>query len=122
MITQKRWLSTTGVLLLLIVMTITAPEFNFVQAQQSQPLLFIENVGQFDNESLRFQVNLGQSTLYLAQDALWFTVLESLPVEPPTEADLTTPNLIPNLARRGVNIKLTFVTPGLKMFSLFTML
>ncbi|MGC9399936.1 MAG: hypothetical protein ACP5HM_12470 [Anaerolineae bacterium] len=37
-------------------------------------LLFVENVGQFDARA-RFQVRGGPATLWLAEDALWVTVM-----------------------------------------------
>ncbi len=59
-------------------------------------LLFIENVGQFDSGA-RYQVRGVGGTLWLAQDALWLTVLEPTPE----------PSAIPT---RGVNLRLSF--PG----------
>jgi hypothetical protein len=44
-------------------------------ALRSAPVMFIENVGQFA-AGARFQVRGGNGTIYLADDALWFTVLE----------------------------------------------
>ena len=58
MTTQKRWLRSIGVLVLLMALIMIAPDFNFVQAQQGDRFVFIENVGQFDNETIRFQANL----------------------------------------------------------------
>jgi len=45
------------------------------QALANDPLMFIENVGQFA-EGARFLVHGGDRTIWLAQDALWVTVLE----------------------------------------------
>jgi hypothetical protein len=45
----------------------------------SAPLMFVENVGQFD-EGARFQVRGGNATIYLADDAVWITVVEDAPV------------------------------------------
>jgi len=45
------------------------------QALASAPLMFIENVGQFAGGA-RFLVHGGDRTVWLAQDALWVTVLE----------------------------------------------
>ena len=64
-------------------------------ALRSVPLMFTENVGQFDADA-RFQVRRGNTTTYLADDAIWFTILE----QEDGEAE----------ARRGVNLKLNF--PG----------
>jgi hypothetical protein len=46
-----------------------------VSAAQSEAVMFIENVGQFD-ASARFQVRGGDRTVWLAEDAIWVTVLE----------------------------------------------
>lgn len=62
----------------------------------SASLLFVENVGQFDAHA-RYQVRGVGGTLWLAQDALWLTVLE-----PTTE-----PSAFPT---QGVNLRLSF--PG----------
>src|SRR3972149_4007574 len=45
------------------------------QAWTSSGIMFIENVGQFDAHA-RFQVRGGSATLWLAEDALWITVVE----------------------------------------------
>ena len=45
------------------------------QALANDPLMFIENVGQFAGGA-RFLVHGGDRTIWLAQDALWVTVLE----------------------------------------------
>jgi hypothetical protein len=42
-------------------------------ALRSAPLMFIENVGQFDQRA-RFQVRGDNATLYVAEDGLWVTV------------------------------------------------
>ena len=49
-----------------------------VATLRESPLLFIENVGQFD-PAARFQVRGGGGTLWLADDALWITLLEPTP-------------------------------------------
>ncbi len=48
--------------------TVPAP----AEAQQTTPLLFIENVGQFA-DAVRFQVYGAHSTLFATNDALWFS-------------------------------------------------
>ena len=40
-----------------------------------QPGMFIENVGQWD-DGARFQVRGGDGTMWLAEDAIWLTVVE----------------------------------------------
>ena len=47
-------------------------------APQAASLLFVENVGQFD-PSARFQARAGKAVLWLADDALWVTVLKPNP-------------------------------------------
>jgi len=47
-------------------------------ALDSAPLMFIENVGQFAHGA-RFQVRGGERTIWLAEDALWVTALETRP-------------------------------------------
>jgi len=92
------------------------PEMNetvFAQEPISPPgsLMFIENVGQFD-ERARFQVRGGDRMIWLADDALWITLLESVSEDDTTDAlDLPVQNpewQSPN--RQGVNLKLSF--PG----------
>jgi hypothetical protein len=106
------------------------PELSFVQpaaqradeetasmgALETAPAMFIENVGQFD-ERARFQVHGGDRTIWLAEDAIWVTILE--PTERPTgEARLTQgPDIgteaervvVEEKARHGVAIRLSFV-------------
>jgi len=79
------------------------------EALQSAPLMFIENVGQFD-EGARFQVRGGDGVLWLAENALWITLVEpgsevaeeGGPERQPLRASAAQP-------RRGVNLKLSFV-------------
>jgi hypothetical protein len=61
--------------------TTTLPPASHAQVADtlhSASLMFIENVGQFD-EGARFQVRGGDSTIWLAEDAIWVTVLEPTP-------------------------------------------
>lgn len=70
------------------------------------PLLFIENAGQFDAEA-RFQVQSAQGSLWLAENALWVTILEKAGDE--------------DTARQGCNLRFTFEgaksTPRLEPFN-----
>ena len=75
------------------------------------PLMFIENVGQFD-EGARFQVRgAAGHTVWLAEDAIWLTVLE--PAERADSRQPFDPERLDlqalNEPRRGANIKLSFV-------------
>jgi hypothetical protein len=49
-----------------------------VSTSPRPPLTFIENVGQFD-ERARFQLSGGNTTLFLADDALWVTLMKPAP-------------------------------------------
>jgi hypothetical protein len=42
---------------------------------RASPVMFIQNVGQFA-DGARFQVRGGDKTIWLAEDALWVTVVE----------------------------------------------
>ena len=59
-------------------------------ALRSSPVLFIENVGQFAPEA-RFQVRGDDCTLWLAEDALWVTVLEPRPSPRPPDSGPPSP-------------------------------
>ena len=69
---------------------------------QGAGLLFVENVGQFDAEA-RFQVLGGNRQVWLAQDAIWVTALES-----PAPAATDVFSMPETTAREGVNLKLSF--------------
>jgi hypothetical protein len=77
-------------------------------------VLFVENVGQFDPHA-RFQVRGASETLWLAEDAIWITVLgKQADQEQVDKADCdpllaSLPTCTPS-APRGVNLRLTF--PG----------
>jgi len=45
---------------------------------RASPVMFIENIGQF-GDGARFQVRGGNSTIWLAEDALWVTVFDQRP-------------------------------------------
>jgi hypothetical protein len=79
-------------------------------APRSMPLMFIENVGQLD-ERARFQMRTGQTALYLADDALWFTIYEqgSEGVEDPRQEYLPLLDPAAPQPRRGANVRLSFV-------------
>lgn len=69
------------------------PDTATTDDSQQAPLIFIENVGQFDSRA-RFKIRGASETLWLAEDAIWITIIGE------EERD----------SGRGVNLKLTF--PG----------
>ena len=90
----------------LIILCLLAPPALPAAAQAPPPapdmchttgLMFVENVGQFARGA-RFQTRAGDQTIWLADDAIWITVIEALA---PGAA---------NTSRRGVHLRLTF--PG----------
>ncbi|MFC1975104.1 SBBP repeat-containing protein, partial [Chloroflexota bacterium] len=93
-------------LLALVLATGPGQSSFLAQAQISQPLMFIENVGQFDS-STRFQANGSLTTLSLTEDALWFTIIEDLPTEHSDVARMNGQQVTDS--RQGVNLKLSFV-------------
>jgi hypothetical protein len=89
----------------------TADHVQVAAALRNVAVMFIENVGQFDHRA-RFQMRGGSGTLWLAEDALWITVLEqSQRNERPDLLGLRDPGGLPadEPPRRGVNIKFSFV-------------
>jgi hypothetical protein len=88
-------------------------------ALHSTPLMFIENVGQFD-EGARFLVRGGQGAVWLTEEGLWITLLEPVPPqtgkrgwEIPGVAEEEDPLRLLERAdtspRQGVHLKLSFV-------------
>ena len=75
------------------------------------PVMFIENVGQFD-KGVRFQVRGGNATIYFADEALWFNVLEQPKGSNLWQRHLLDPRNLravrAETSRRGVNLKLSF--------------
>jgi hypothetical protein len=79
-------------------------------AFRSNPVMFIENVGQFDDRA-RFQVRGSMGTMWLAEDAIWITVVERLHVDTLERSSVERADMErANEPRRGVNLKLSF--PG----------
>ncbi len=84
-----------------------------VEAFRAAPLMFIENVGQFDPR-VRFQVRGASANLWLTSDALWVTVeegdgertREDVGFRSPSSADRET--AAEPRTRRGVALKLSF--------------
>jgi len=61
----------------------TAPDRARVEAGlRNSPVMFIENVGQFD-ERARFQVRGATGTMWLAEEAVWISVVERTPPTTP---------------------------------------
>lgn len=92
----------------------TLPSTALSETEQNPSVMFIENVGQFDAKA-RFQVRGGNGTMWLADDALWLTLLESAAATPAATQDYPFPkDPFPYQAHEaqsqiGVNIKLSFV-------------
>jgi len=88
----------------------TAPAATDVdRTLRNSPVMFIENVGQFD-DGARFQVRGGDSTLWLADDALWITVVEPSAFSDQRSAQLSfdrNPELEVE-SRQIVNLRLSF--------------
>ncbi len=78
-------------------------------AQSSAPLLFIQNVGQFDPAG-RFQVCGADATIFIGDDGIWFTILERAASRTVPKGRLNAPRSSP---RRGVNIKVSFTGANL---------
>lgn len=79
------------------------------QVEQTNPLregpsglMFIENVGQFDDQ-VRFQVRSSNGTIWLTEDAIWITLLEPADLSGFSKPDRSTE------PRNGANIKMSFV-------------
>lgn len=73
--------------------------------RETPSVMFIENVGQFGNGA-RFKSDAEIGTLFLADDALWLTILE--PYEEET-IDLLQKGQIEVPPRGGIHLRLTFV-------------
>jgi len=89
----------------------TAPDRTQVTAAlPSMSMMFVENVGQFA-EGARFQVRGGKGMLWLAEDALWITVVEQGDEGTEWLGRGARSHLRPSASqpRRGVNLKLSFV-------------
>jgi hypothetical protein len=80
---------------------------------KASPVMFIQNVGQFA-DGARFQVRGGDRTIWLAEDALWVTVVETPPQPSPTSGREFRPAPL-SVAERGegpgVRVALTAPQP-----------
>jgi hypothetical protein len=80
---------------------------------QSTPILFVENIGQFEDE-VRFQARVGDQTIWLTDDAIWITVFKA-----EEESAVPTIGSAPSIHRdkptfysrtgHGVHLKLSFI-------------
>lgn len=95
-------------LLPLILSVSLPPSVAFSQAtpKNSSQLHFIENIGQFDPRA-HFRVQSNQGTLWLADNALWLTLLTPLPDAPYPQTGTHLSQV--SYSRLGINIKLSFV-------------
>ncbi|MCA9949546.1 MAG: SBBP repeat-containing protein [Anaerolineales bacterium] len=80
-----------------------------IENSASSPIMFIENVGQFDDQA-RFQVQGAKATMWLADEAIWITLVESSKTGPEQFgfANRAEFEALETEVRQGVNIKLTF--------------
>ncbi|MFN8568259.1 MAG: hypothetical protein U0Z44_12255 [Kouleothrix sp.] len=94
-----------------------APAVRATPHPAAQPLMFIANAGQLDAPA-RFQVHGNGATLFLADDAIWLTIIDSMaqnttrrqfanPASVASPADDSPPGARPAWAR-GSNIKISF--------------
>jgi hypothetical protein len=88
-----------------------SPQARIAGALRSSPVMFIQNVGQFDERAL-FQVRGGDKIIWLAEDGIWVTVLEKppRPKEPLQARRWDQAAGAEEPPRKAVNIKLSF--PG----------
>ena len=87
----------------------TLDRSHVTEAFRSSPVMFIENVGQFD-ERAHFQVRGGPGTMWLTDDAIWITLVERPQVDPQERLHLHGPDLHRTQEPlHGVNVRLSFV-------------
>jgi hypothetical protein len=60
--------------------TAGAPPVQVAAALSANPVMFIENAGQFADGAL-FQVRSGNATIWLAEDSIWVSIVERSQVE-----------------------------------------
>ncbi|MCL5959452.1 MAG: SBBP repeat-containing protein, partial [Chloroflexi bacterium] len=88
-------------------------QVSIAEAAQSAPLMFVENAGQMDSQA-RYEVMGANSTLYLADDALWYNVVEESKAGSSLEKGQgpgieSQDSRAAEQPRRGVNLKVSFV-------------
>ncbi len=81
-----------------------------VNKLNSSPIMFIKNVGQLDPKA-KFQVRGGNVEVYLAEDALWITLLEKRKHQSTRDRllQLSTALTVDQTPRHAMNLKLSFV-------------
>lgn len=93
------------------VVTPATPTWSTASAR-GLPLLFIENVGQFD-QAARFQVRGGNAMIHLTEDALRVSVLEPLKPSEVQRWRMLDPRQLKtkrlDTPRKSVNLKISFV-------------
>ena len=80
---------------------------------KASPVMFIQNVGQFA-DGARFQVRGGDRTIWLAEDALWVTVVETPPQPSPTSGREFRPAPLSAAERgEGPGVRVALTSPQL---------
>ena len=86
----------------------------------SSPIMFIENTGQFDEET-RFQVFGASETMWLAQDGWWMTMWQAEEGTQSLAERVRHANIGSEAPRQGVHLKFSFVganrTPRIEPFN-----
>lgn len=88
---------------------------------KTSSVLFIENVGQFDDRA-KFQANAQGGNIFFADDAIWFSLTEQATTNSLEERHekLRDPKAFQKEIKKGVNLKLSFVgankTPQIEPF------
>ena len=86
-----------------------APKSNAHASLRASPAMFVENVSQFA-DGARFQVRGGDRSIWLAEDAIWVTLLERERAGTEEQRIMGAREQAPELQpRRGVNLKVSFV-------------
>lgn len=98
----KIWFIGGLALITLVLASISLPGPATLAQEEEPSVMFIENVGQFSDARIRFQANMGQMTLRLADDALWVTVVK----QPATTGNPSAG--LPPEPLRGVNLRFGF--------------
>lgn len=57
---------------------IASKSIESLREETDDPIYFIENVGQFDEE-IRFMASMNQGKMFITKDAIWFSIIDSIP-------------------------------------------